>query len=292
MTDSLITVSAAKFARELKEKHPPFQSAADEVVIAAYVEGHPQYSVDYDGPVPVTVSFKAVAEQSASSAAQLATHSSHAQDEPFVRMGIPIRIWGMDDFGRPFSQQARTLSVSRHGALIGGLEHIVRANEVIGLSREGQKSRVLIVWVGPIGTAQSGQIAVRAIDADQNLWDIDFSNVDPKTKPKFSERRFTPRYRCQGSIAIWQEGTQYPIYSSLTDISLGGCYIEIMTPLPSGSKITVLINLPGILIRSAATVSTSHPAVGMGLRFDSMDDSSRQGLRRALAQLATEEPAK
>ena len=47
------------------------------------------------------------------------------------------------------------------------------------------------------------------------------------------ERRKHPRYPVSGGAGLRQQGVDSRIWARLTDISLGGCYLEIMSPLPA-----------------------------------------------------------
>jgi c-di-GMP-binding flagellar brake protein YcgR len=72
----------------------------------------------------------------------------------------------------------------------------------------------------------------------------------------------------------------------VTDISLSGCYIELMDAYPVGTRLNSLLNVESILIRFTAEVRTSHPGVGMGMKFEEMSETDRAALERLIAKLA------
>lgn len=101
-----------------------------------------------------------------------------------------------------------------------------------------------------------------------------------------SERRRTSRYLCAGSVSLSQLQTKYPINAGVADISEGGCYVELSTPWPVGTKVSVVLNIEGTAIRSKAEVRTAHPGVGMGIMFEQMSEPDRLALRELIAQCA------
>jgi len=81
------------------------------------------------------------------------------------------------------------------------------------------------------------------------------------------ERRNAQRYICRGEASIWHPGVRHFVRGTVSDVSLSGCYVEVMTPLNVRDKIALTLNINGTEIRTAAEVGTSRRGVGMGLRF-------------------------
>jgi PilZ domain len=55
----------------------------------------------------------------------------------------------------------------------------------------------------------------------------------------------------------------------LTDISLGGCYIETESPLPEYAGSTLLLKTGGLQVEIQGIVRVMHPGFGMGIEFAS-----------------------
>jgi len=49
----------------------------------------------------------------------------------------------------------------------------------------------------------------------------------------FTERRSHVRYICDGGVEVRTEGSTTGFWGTLTDISLGGCYVQTFSPLPA-----------------------------------------------------------
>jgi len=102
-----------------------------------------------------------------------------------------------------------------------------------------------------------------------------------------AERRTTPRFKCQGSISIRQQQTRFPVGAAVTDISLNGCYVELLTTLPVGTKVDLLLQVAEITVHCAGEVVTSHPGVGMGIKFEQMSETDRGALENAIARVSS-----
>ena len=201
---------------------------------------------------------------------------------PYLPLKLLVRVWGLDAAGRPFTQEAKTESISPLEACVSGLHSTVKVNDILGLSYEGRKARFRVSAVRPPVDLYPGQIEVRALDASLDIWGIDFSQL-PIDRP---ERRNADRFRCQGAISVWQQEPQYPIHAGVSDISVHGCYVDVMYPLPAGTKVSLALNISDVVIRSTGLVCTSHPALGMGVRFGEMSDKDRTALENVVAKLA------
>ncbi len=58
-----------------------------------------------------------------------------------------------------------------------------------------------------------------------------------------------------------------PIRCQLTDLSLGGCYLEMASPFPSSTLVTLSMRAGGIEVRVQGIVKVMHPDKGMGVEF-------------------------
>jgi DNA-binding response OmpR family regulator len=58
-----------------------------------------------------------------------------------------------------------------------------------------------------------------------------------------------------------------PVGCKLTDLSLGGCYLEISSPFPPGTRIVLSMRAGGHELRVEGVIRVMHPEVGMGVEF-------------------------
>jgi len=58
-----------------------------------------------------------------------------------------------------------------------------------------------------------------------------------------------------------------PIRCQLTDLSLGGCYLEIASPFPRSTRVALSMRAGGVEVRALGFVRVMHPDKGMGVEF-------------------------
>jgi c-di-GMP-binding flagellar brake protein YcgR len=80
-----------------------------------------------------------------------------------------------------------------------------------------------------------------------------------------------------------------PVSCRLTDLSLGGCYLEIPSPFPVSARVTLSMRAAGVELRSEGVVRVMHPEKGMGVEFTQTTTEHRALLEKFLTQL-TESP--
>ncbi len=107
----------------------------------------------------------------------------------------------------------------------------------------------------------------------------------PPTEP---DRRLYPRYTLQVQIEIRQEGSEVPMRLETTDLSRGGCYIELIMPLPVDVRVQATLWLDGYPIVIRGRVVTRHPQFGNGIKFVEFEGQAEHLLIRYLDAIATQ----
>jgi len=65
----------------------------------------------------------------------------------------------------------------------------------------------------------------------------------------------------------------------ISDLSVGGAYIDTLSPCPEGSEITMRFQLPnGKQLMLKGVVKTSFAGMGMGIEFINLTDADRKAL--------------
>ncbi|HWX94706.1 MAG TPA: PilZ domain-containing protein [Terriglobales bacterium] len=100
-----------------------------------------------------------------------------------------------------------------------------------------------------------------------------------------NERRGSARLKVQVPVEIYTEGSDAPLRGATSDLSLNGCYIESIFPIPVGTQLELKLQLEGTLL-VAATVVTADPQVGNGIHFTRMLPEDIEELRMFLENAA------
>lgn len=95
-----------------------------------------------------------------------------------VLLSVPIVVSGKSDENKAFTEEARTLVVNAHGALIA-LATRVLPNQVVEVANKATKQS-LDCRVVHVGNAQGGkmQLGVEFVKASPGFWQIDFPPDD------------------------------------------------------------------------------------------------------------------
>jgi hypothetical protein len=96
------------------------------------------------------------------------------------------------------------------------------------------------------------------------------------------ERRLHPRYTVQVQIEIHQQTTRIPLRCVTTDLSRGGCYVQLVTQFPLGVHVRATLWLDGFPIVIRGLIVTRHPQFGNGIMFLEFEGDAEQLLTRYL----------
>ncbi|HUO16036.1 MAG TPA: response regulator [Verrucomicrobiae bacterium] len=106
-------------------------------------------------------------------------------------------------------------------------------------------------------------------------------------------RRTQERYACRISAEVYRTGTSVPNYCCLTDLSSGGCYLEVPLPFPSGCSVEIVVRTYELKLRLRGLVQASHPGYGMGVAFELKTKEENENMKKLLEFVAaTTEPSK
>jgi len=106
-------------------------------------------------------------------------------------------------------------------------------------------------------------------------------------------RRAQKRYACRLGAEVYRTGTSVPNHCCLTDLSSGGCYLEVPLPFPTGSSVEILVRTYEMKLRLRGQVLASHPGYGMGVAFELKTKEERENVKKLTDFVAaTTEPSK
>jgi c-di-GMP-binding flagellar brake protein YcgR len=100
-------------------------------------------------------------------------------------------------------------------------------------------------------------------------------------------RRGEHRFACKLGAEVYRLGANVPNRCILSDISEGGCYVEMPTPFSGRSGVEIVVRTADTKLRITGQVLAAHPGFGMGVRFMFRDSVEREEILRLLALLST-----
>jgi len=76
-----------------------------------------------------------------------------------------------------------------------------------------------------------------------------------------------------------------PASCRLTDLSLGGCYLEINAPFPVQSRVVLSMRVANLSVQVEGVVRVMHPEAGMGVEFTQRTPQQRQQVEKFIEAL-------
>ncbi len=210
--------------------------------------------------------------------------------EPRRKLQVPVRLFGMSKAGHAYVTNAMTENISHSGVYLSGLVSEIGKNEVLILAHEDRKAPFRVIWCRRHDTQSKFKAGLRAMEPARNIWTVDFTEVlADECGPV--ERRAAKRCICTGGASIYHPGTKKFTRGTVADLSLSGCYVEMMAPLNVNDKVALVLQVQDIEVRATAEVRTSHPGMGMGLKFRDMAEKDRSSLQALISRLEHSGPA-
>jgi len=114
------------------------------------------------------------------------------------------------------------------------------------------------------------------------------SSLNP---PELDNRRTNTRHACRLSAEVYRPGLSIPHRCCITDLSPGGCFLEVALPFPQGAPLEIVVRTYEMRLRLKGTVLASHPGFGMGVAFELDTQEGRARLKELTEFVATAEPS-
>lgn len=211
--------------------------------------------------------------------------------EPRTAISFPILVRGFDSRGTPFAIATETLDISHAGASIKGLENLVQPGNKIEIEYKDQKAWYRVQWIGRNGSSKAGRTGVRCLER-KYMWDVPVATWDndpydepsaaPSSAPSWDgkERRLFRRRPCRIEAQVSIPGSLVRLDGKVTDLSLGGCYVEMLAPLPIDTSVELVLTTGDIVLHASGKVRSSQAGLGMGVAFTIFGPGEFEKLRR------------
>jgi len=237
------------------------------------------------------------------------------RSEQRIAVRVPVLVQGTDTRGTAFQLAAETHDISGSGACVTGLNGICSLGSKVEIEYRGRKAIFRVQWLGENGTPRAGFTGLRCLEPGKFIRNAPLPEWAPDTydpnqpqppnsqqQPNFfqppanraasnwpaKERRKYPRQPCRIEAVVSTEDSSVRLPGRVTDLSLGGCYVEMLSPLPERSLIEISMNPGDTVIHALGQVQTSQMGLGMGVSFTAVSPEDHEKLRK-LAPPAEEE---
>ncbi|MFI5112040.1 MAG: PilZ domain-containing protein [Terriglobales bacterium] len=237
-----------------------------------------------------------------------------------LHIALPVTISGLDSNGNRYTQSATTAEIGVNGMRLRGVRCLHAPGEPVQVEYQGRHARYRIAWIGAQGTCGEGLVGLQGLEGARFLFSdhlptttYSLAGAEPdtytaETAPppaacpdhaaierreqdrREEERRRHPRHNCAGVAKLWENGNEHSTAGRINEISRGGCYVEIMSPMRTGTAIRLELSVCGRMLRLEGIVRTSQPTIGMGVEFTRMAPADAERLCHIVSELAGEVP--
>jgi hypothetical protein len=203
---------------------------------------------------------------------------------------LQVKVSGRDAQGNPFVQTAYARDTSFYGVRVDGIECLKGPGEIVEIKYKRKTSKFRVVWVGLPGSKEHGHIGLRSLEPRKNIWNLGqtpgankpFFDSLPRTEagpvkpqnscdkeslPSRCERRRFTRHRCLGTVEFRIAGNCTIMSGKLTDVSLGGCYIQASGTCLPGTLLELAIEARKLRVQLNGRAVVAASSKGMGIEF-------------------------
>ncbi|HZE26541.1 MAG TPA: diguanylate cyclase [Terriglobales bacterium] len=136
---------------------------------------------------------------------------------------------------------------------------------------------ILSLSVGRAVYAEDGMDAEELLaEADRRMY------LEKQQQPNRKNRRLYPRMKGRVTIEFRPEGSDVPVLGNLTNLSLGGCYVETSIILAPESKLKLNFSIDDGPLQADGSVVRSDPGVGLAIKFKEGNRDDRAHLQQIL----------
>ena len=205
--------------------------------------------------------------------------------EPRKSVELPVRIFGTDSVGKIFSENVATVDISQTGVKLTGVCAKLKIDEIIGVTYGKNTVHFRVKWLTDSSSSTKAQVGLLSLAPEKRFWDFTVPSGSADTFRPSADRRKSPRVKCSISAELRAQG-QPVIWGKVSDLSLGGCFVEIPIPLKQGASFEITLWLGNTKLRFQGQVVTTAPGFGIGVRFSDISAENQQFLRSHIEAIA------
>src|SRR5437667_11584211 len=122
------------------------------------------------------------------------------------------------------------------------------------------------------------------------MGEVAWENASRQTGIRFADMAPETRDRLKAWISNHSpesERDDPPVQCKLTDLSLGGCYLETNSPFPERTRVVLTMRIKQLQVQAEGVVRVMHPEVGMGVEFTQKTTQEREHVEKFIHTLTT-----
>jgi hypothetical protein len=213
---------------------------------------------------------------------------------PRARISLPIRVRSADFVDNQVDEVLATINMSRGGLCFTsqrssyhrGMKVLLTIPFRDFVADAGPEERGEVVRVEPCKDGRAG-VAVRLLKSTESraAHKVHPFRAEETKKSPIPEHRLAPRLPFLTEAEVMEPTAGTWLKTRLSDLSLSGCYIDTLHPLPVGARIRLRVARNKIILEALATVVYSKARLGMGVSFTQLSPEQKSILENWLADI-------
>src|SRR2546423_12062368 len=130
------------------------------------------------------------------------------------------------------------------------------------MAQQNNEGTEYLLALKQLSQASAGSAPARTSDPVGQELNPDAGNSD---EYQGTNKRRAPRYKCEGSVELREEGCDVRTWATFTDIGLHGCYVDGQATYPAGTILNMKLEASGIRVETRGNVRVNYPYLGMGI---------------------------
>ncbi len=106
--------------------------------------------------------------------------------------------------------------------------------------------------------------------------------MEKQRRPSRKNRRVHARMKCRVTLELHTDAGNAPLFGNLTDVSLGGCYVETSAVFAPGTKLKLLFTTNEGQLQIEGSVTRLDLGSGVAVQFDELKREARDNMFRVL----------
>jgi hypothetical protein len=233
--------------------------------------------------------------------------------DPRIEKNLPVRLWGVDERGCRFEQEAVASNFSSRGALLSGVTEKLKCGDLVGLAYRGKKARFRVVWIRDSRAGHKIQVAVQRLEHEKCPWrellPESTERPEPEQKrkpepnsvvgkpaspphdhPEYTNPRRWSRHKLDVPlrVIIHRRGKSSIFIGRGNELSEGGMALTAGVELTPGDEVEIEFTPPysGLPIRTRGTVR-NRSGYRYGLEFLKRNSQETEQCEHLRAMLQT-----
>jgi hypothetical protein len=174
--------------------------------------------------------------------------------------------------------------------------HVDENNTVEGILLDLSTGGMDVLAAKPMASAALVRVFFELPDANTSIEadaEVAWATPNGQTGLRFLNMDSTMReemcaWLTQHSQDALPEEPEAASQCKLTDLSLGGCYVETDSPFPQSSAVDLCLRATGMELHTDGVVRVMHPGHGMGIEFPSRTEEQRRSVAEFIEFLASQ----